>query len=101
MRKLSDTRDSLRKARAVDIELHDTRPRRIPGSTITSWPGAIDVELTVLLNRARDGATIGGGLAARETANAPACADDGTVSLSDGTRITFTTAGQLSVLRTV
>jgi hypothetical protein len=98
MRKLSKARDAVRKARAVDVELHDTRPRRIQGSTITSWPAPIDAELLLVLGKPLGGATIAGASAG---SGSPESSASRTVSLSDGTCITFTTAGQFSVLQTV
>lgn len=94
MRKISNNRSQINNPHGLDDrhlggdEHSSSRPRRIPGATITAWHGSPEVDLSVLFARPALGATVAG--------SAPAKADrrsGATVSLSDGTRITFATAG--------
>jgi hypothetical protein len=89
MRKLSKARSSNRNRHTLDTYRDDTRQRRIPGATITSWPGSADIDLAAFFARAASDTTITGAVNAEpfdRTAK-------GTVSLSDGTRITFAAVG--------
>jgi hypothetical protein len=101
MRKISKTRAVGRQGYAVDIELGDTRPRRVPGATITSWPGSIDLDLTMVLANPRDGATIDGGTKPTVPVSEDKNLNNTTVALSDGTRITFVTASNMKLIETV
>lgn len=107
MRKTSKTRTPCLSNDMVDTELRNARPLRIPGATITSWPEAADVDLDDLFARPSPGATVSGsgsddvnhdnrapirnlrGVRQRNNSR-----KDGTVALSDGTRITFAIANQ-------
>lgn len=101
MRKISKTRPAVRKGYAVDVELDDNRPRRVPGATITSWPGTIDLDLTMLLANPKNGATITGGANQAPAASRDRYLNNTTVALSDGTRITFVTSSQLKATEAV
>jgi hypothetical protein len=94
MRKISKTRSSNRKRNTSDAYLVDTGQRHIPGATITSWP-APDIDLDAFFARPGSDATVTGATAG-EVARAARPAK-GTVSLSDGTRITFATKGQFDI----
>ena len=99
MRKLSKTRSSNLDRHAMDASLADMRPRRIPGATITSGPGVPDIDLEAFFARTASGATVtGASMAMPMPANRRV---EGTVSLSDGTRITFATAGQFDIVALV
>jgi hypothetical protein len=90
MRKLSRTRSLDLRRDTLDTYLTDTRQRRIPGATITSRPGSRDIDLSAFFARPTIDATVAGAAPGQATrAGRPA---KGTVSLSDGTRITFATA---------
>jgi hypothetical protein len=96
MRKISKTRLPNLDPYEMDAGLVDTRPRRIPGATITSGPGVPNIDLDAFFARAASGPTVTGAnpgmpVPANQTVN-------GTVSLSDGTRITFATAGQFEIV---
>jgi hypothetical protein len=107
MRTISKARLARPDRLAADVEIIDTGPGRVPGSTITSWPGPLVVDLAALFSRPVSGGrsekspasplgpTIGG--AASATA-APARQNAATVSLSDGTRITFATADRFAIV---
>jgi hypothetical protein len=94
MRKISKTRSSNRERNTFDADLVDKGQGRIPGATITSWP-APDIDLDAFFARSGPGATVTGA-APGEVARADRPAE-GTVSLSDGTRITFATTGQFDI----
>lgn len=89
MRKISKTRSARHDRYALEVELPDTRPRRIQGATITSWSGPPDIDLTALFARPASGVTVTG--AAPDGGSQKGCPPEGTVSLSDGTRIKFAT----------
>ena len=92
MRKLSKTRSLDLKRDTLDTYLTDTRQRRIPGATITSGPGSRDIDLGAFFARPTIDATVAGAAPGKATrAGRPV---GGTVSLSDGTQITFATANQ-------
>jgi hypothetical protein len=83
----------------LDAGLVDTRPRRIPGATITSGPGVPDIDLNAFFARSVSGVTVTGAAPVMPvSANRPI---EGTVSLSDGTRITFATAGQFDIVELI
>lgn len=92
MRKLSRTR--LRGDNgAIDRVDRDHRPPGIPGATVTSRPH-IELDLSNLLLRQPSGATVTSSESnSSETTRTPVVTKDtkDTVSLSDGTRITFAT----------
>ena len=74
----------------------DTRQRRIPGATITSRPGSQTIDLDAFFAQPAIDATVTGadqGHAERAGRRA-----EETVALSDGTRITFATAGQFDTV---
>jgi hypothetical protein len=89
MQKISKTRIADHRRFTSEEETLDTRPRCIPGATITSWHGSLDVDLSALFAKPRNGATVAGA----GSAESPHTERD-TVSLSDGTQITFATAGR-------
>jgi hypothetical protein len=89
MRKISQTRPVQGEQQGFDTERSDPRPRRVPGATITSWNGSPDIDLDALFAQPGKGPTVLGGTVAGN--NRPA---RGTVSLSDGTKITFTRSDQ-------
>lgn len=95
MRKISRTRSSNLDRNSLDKDLGDTRPRGISGATITSWPGTLDVDFDVLFARRASKATITGAVTLEPAivAHPPAA----TVSLSDGTHITFATATEFEI----
>jgi hypothetical protein len=102
MRKISKTRASSLDHDEMHTGLRDARPLRIPGATITSWPGSADIDIDSLIAQPLPGTTVAGAGSDSVTQNggapAPHAPPDrptrGTVSLSDGTRITFVTANQ-------
>jgi hypothetical protein len=92
MRKLSRTRSRIESGAVVWTE-QESRPRGIPGATVTARP-TMEMDLVDLLLKQPQGATV----TASDAAQAPTRpAPEGetktkeTVSLSDGTRITFAT----------
>ena len=90
MRKLSKTRSTNLKQDTLDGYPSDTRQRRISGATITSGPQSPDVDLDAFFARPADDATVTGAASGKTPqANRPI---EGTVSLSDGTQVTFATA---------
>jgi hypothetical protein len=99
VRKISKTRSSNRERNAVDADLVDTGPRRIAGGTITSWHGSPDIDLDAFFARTTPDATVTGAASAKIAQVVRPAA--GTVSLSDGTRITFATAGQFDTVELV
>jgi hypothetical protein len=106
MRKISKTLAARTGSNAVDSDLRDLRPGRIGGSTVTARPAPDPVNLTALFARGAAGATIYGSAMAADTGAGGAVAGHGpagsqrtgAVALSDGTQITFTTAGQFTVI---
>ena len=93
VRKLSNARS---RGQGRDLSLNeqqDTRPRNIPGATVTSWHGPLDVNLDAFFAQRGTDTTVTGAAASRSAA--------GTVSLSDGTRITFLSPDQFNVVETV
>ena len=87
MRKISKTRSMSSENSGFDAERSDTRPRRIHGATITSWSGPVEVDLDALFARPCREATVAGAPAKPDSH-----ADKNTISLSDGTEITFSTS---------
>jgi hypothetical protein len=80
-----------------DAELTDRGPRHIQGATITSWSGRPHVDLAELFSRSTpresSGETVSGAMTGKpRPAGDPAF---GTVSLSDGTKITFATVNRV------
>jgi hypothetical protein len=96
MRKISKMRGS--SPNQLDAGLLDARPRGVPGATITSWPGSLDIDLDRLFARREAGASVSGAGSGPATEAAMAHPVEATVSLSDGTRITFATAGQFETV---
>jgi hypothetical protein len=95
MRKISKTRSLSLDRSAMDADSRDTRPLRIPGATITSWSESLGTDLEVFFAKPVPDATVAGAAAPNATQASDSPADRpiaGTVSLSDGTRITFATA---------
>jgi hypothetical protein len=104
MRKISKTRTSGLDRNRMDTDLGDTRPLRIPGATITSRPDSLAIDLDNLFARPATGPTVAGAVSAGATQAKHPPADrpnKGTVSLSDGTRITFANAGQFDIVESV
>jgi hypothetical protein len=110
MRKISKSRPSNLDGGSLDADLRSTRPLRIPGATITSWSGSTDIDLDSLFARPRLGASVAGADSSESTNDKRPGHDKrpgadhptgGTVSLSDGTRITFATAGQFDIVELV
>jgi hypothetical protein len=96
MRKISQSKSAIDNLRTQDQTYADERPRRIPGATITSWNGAPQIDLDALFEQSTSGPTVAG--AAKSGPTRPA---DDTVSLTDGSRITFVGPNQFkSVLTT-
>ncbi len=92
MRKLSRTRSRTESGAVVWMD-QESRPRGVPGATVTARP-TMDIDLANLLLRQPSGATVTASEAA--PVGAPAMREGEsktkeTVSLSDGTRITFAT----------
>jgi hypothetical protein len=116
MRKISKSRPSNLDGGSLGTDLRSTRPLRIPGATITSWSGSLDIDLDRLFARPQLGASVAGANSPEST-NDKRPGDDkrlgddkragvdrptgGTVSLSDGTRITFATAGPFDIVELV
>jgi len=84
MRKVSKSRSTIDGLHIEDQTDADERPRRIPGATITSWSGSRPIDLNAPFEPSGSGPTIAG--VATIPRGRPA---DGTVTLSDGSRITF------------
>jgi hypothetical protein len=84
----------------TEADLSDARPGRIQGATITSWTGPPEIDLGALFAKPAGDATVGGGGQRIEPIEAVQ-SGSGTVRLSDGTQITFATAGQFTVVETV
>lgn len=103
MRKISKSKVSIPERPTPAIDRLDTRPRQTAGATISGWSGSLEIDLDALFARRPGGASIGGGAALSAPA-APApdasCVPVGTVSLSDGTRITFATVSQFEIVDT-
>jgi len=83
MRKISTSKAAIDHQYAKDYHDEDTRPRRVPGATVTAWHGSPRIDLDAFANPAA-GPTVGSAIDADSGGF-----DAGTVSLSDGTRITF------------
>jgi hypothetical protein len=90
MRKLSKTRSSERDRIATETGLVDNRAGRIAGAIITAWPATHEIDLEAFFARSAAGPTVTGSVP--PNAMQAGRAAEGTVSLSDGTRITFATA---------
>jgi hypothetical protein len=102
MRKISKIRSLGLDRNATDTDLRETRPLRIAGGTITSWSGSVDIDLDNFFARPLPGPTVAGASATKvKTTNDLSLQDRpkaGTVSLSDGSPITFASANQFDVV---
>lgn len=99
MRKLSKTRSLDLKRSTLDTYLADTRQRRIPGATITGGTGPPDIDLEAFFASPASDATLTGAVTDKSArSDRPA---EGTVSLSDGTRVTFATDSQFDIVGSV
>jgi hypothetical protein len=103
MRKISKTRSSNPERPASGTESLDTRPGRVPGATISAWSGSLAIDLDAFFAQPSAGASIAGSAPATQATPATQTNPqaNGTVSLSDGTRITFATAGQFEIVKEV
>jgi hypothetical protein len=99
MRKISRARSPKPDRPIFDTYRDDTRQRRIPGATITSWSGAAHIDLAAFFGRAVSDTTVTG--AASGHAEPFSRTARGTVALSDGTRITFATVGPFDMVELV
>jgi hypothetical protein len=96
MRKTSRSRPLHFGGGTLDTDLCSTRPLRIPGATITSWSGSPGIDLDCLFAVPLAGVSVGGADSVVTATDKPPAADrrtGETVSLSDGTRITFAATG--------
>jgi hypothetical protein len=84
MRKISTSKAAIDHQYAKDHHDEDTRPRRVPGATVTAWHGSPRIDLDALFAKPSAGPTVDSAIDADRGGFG---AD--TVSLSDGTRITF------------
>ena len=104
MRKISKTRFFNPEQHAPCAEAMGTRPGRITGAKISAWSGSLAIDLGALFARRPAGLTIGGG-SPPDTPAAPvslaSCPPAETVSLSDGTKITFATASQFDTVNSM
>jgi hypothetical protein len=91
VRKISKSRSAIDN-QYTDI---DERPRRIPGATITSWHGSPEIDLGAMFEQWANGPTVAGAAETR-----PNRRPKDTVSLSDGTRITFSGTNQFKPVLT-
>lgn len=89
MRKISKSKSAIDNQHTEHHVDGDERPRRIPGATITSWHGSPDIDLDALFEQSASGPTVPG--AAKRF---PDRRGNETISLSDGTRITFSGTNQ-------
>jgi hypothetical protein len=108
MRKISKAKLARSNTAESDVEFVDSGPRRVAGSTITSWPGPAVIDLAELFAqpvpggglahspRNTPGPTIGGAVPGRAAERKDA--SQATVSLSDGTRISFVTADLTAIV---
>ena len=95
MRKISRTRSRSQGDASGWLHHAAPPPPGIPGATVTAKPVDIDFDLSNLLLRSMTPATITGAEKPADRGSISISAEDGaktTVSLSDGTRITFVTA---------
>jgi hypothetical protein len=102
MNKGSKTRSSHLNRSIIDADLSNTRPLRVPGATVTAWYDALNSDLAnpdlVSLSAGSvAGATVAGSESALAVFDEDRVVDrrgQGSVLLSDGTRITFGTTKQ-------
>ena len=102
MRKIRKVRPSNVDRHAVDTDLREARPHRIPGATITSWPGSVEIDPDRLFAPSETGTTIAGAVSVDVIPSSASVTDEaggGTISLSDGTKITFATADQFDTIK--
>ncbi len=94
MRKTTTTRYRVPNAQTLDGEMFGSRPGRLKGATITSCCKPRATNLVPLFAEPTTGSTVSGGsVQSKEPCGFPTSVTQ-TVLLSDGTQITFTTAGQ-------
>jgi hypothetical protein len=93
MRKISKVTHATEEQQAADSERSDPRPRRIPGATITSWHNSPEEHLDAMVQMPAPGPSV-----AAATHGATSRTDINTVSLSDGTRITFPSSYQFGIV---
>jgi hypothetical protein len=96
MRRISKTRTGHDERNPVGYDRTQERPLHVPGATVTSWNGSPEIDLDALFAKPAGGATVAGG-----TPGAANHRDPETVSLSDGTRITFADPDQFRPVATV
>jgi hypothetical protein len=85
MRKISKVRSANSKDyNTIEGDGGELRPLRVQGATITSWHGLPEIDLTALFAKPAPGASIAGAASASLTS-----VGSRTISLSDGTHITF------------
>ncbi len=85
MRKISKVRSAKTKDYSTtEGDGGELRPLRVQGATITSWHGLPEIDLTALFAKPAPGESIAGAASAGVTSTG-----DRTISLSDGTHITF------------
>ena len=80
-----------------EILLNDANPGRIHGATITSWNGPPAIDLASLFAGASSKISVGGSGQPPQFTPAEQTTNSSTVSLSDGTKITFATATEPTV----
>lgn len=102
MRRTKRTIDNPTDSRPSNAKLWDSRPSRIPGATIRPWTDPPEVDVAALFAKPCSGGSVGGSSAIlteppAQPGGAKPLVKRGsapeTVSLSDGTQITFTSAG--------
>jgi hypothetical protein len=87
MRKISNTRTFRHQEDGWTFPYSD-RPAHITGATVTSWPDITYFDVAALLMRGTSSTSI----SASSTAGGPSTPERDTISLSDGTKISFATA---------
>lgn len=98
------------------LDMRDQRPQRVAGATISGWSASLEIDLGALFARPPAGASIASGVdpGPKDAALPPlsptpmatgvdptGCPAGETVSLSDGTSITFATADQFETVNSV
>lgn len=108
MRKISKAKFARSGRVEADREFINSGSGRVQGSTITSWPGPPVIDLAELFSRPmslnasntypaeQDSATITGATGSK--VKQPERPQKATLSLSDGTTITFATAERIAII---